>query len=147
MIHLVDKKSEIDLMCSMIDIHQGDWVEHVASIGAGSDSFYEYLYKAYILLADNSLHGSFMSVYTSIEGRINKDDYYFPVDCRSGKQLSQIVDSLSAFWPGLQVITGNIDDAIDSHIRYTDIIYQYVSFSSFIVHFCILRLTFNDIML
>ncbi|OBS75963.1 hypothetical protein A6R68_17584, partial [Neotoma lepida] len=36
-----------------INIHTGDWVRKDSGVGAGIDSYYEYLLKAYVLLGDD----------------------------------------------------------------------------------------------
>ena len=41
-----------DLMGTVLNVNNGNWVRRESSIGAGIDSYYEYLLKAYILLGD-----------------------------------------------------------------------------------------------
>ncbi|GCB64529.1 hypothetical protein scyTo_0013353 [Scyliorhinus torazame] len=41
-----------DLVGTVINIHNGDWIRRDSGVGAGIDSYYEYLLKAYILLGD-----------------------------------------------------------------------------------------------
>ena len=38
------------------------------------------------------------------------------VSIHSGEPVYNTVDSLSAFWPGLQVLAGDIENAIKSHL-------------------------------
>lgn len=59
---LLNRKSAKDMLPGLINVNSGHWLEQKASIGAGSDSFYEYLYKAYLLLGDASLFTEFVSV-------------------------------------------------------------------------------------
>ncbi len=33
-----------------------------------------------------------------------------------GKPIGTLLDSLSAFWPGLQVLAGDVEEAIKSHL-------------------------------
>ena len=55
------KRSTLDLLGSTINIDSGDWQASHASIGAGVDSFYEYLLKTYILFGDSSFLKMFES--------------------------------------------------------------------------------------
>ena len=41
---------------------------------------------------------------------------YRPVNIHTGVAAYNTVDSLSAFWPGLQVLAGDIENAIKSHL-------------------------------
>ena len=43
-------RSRFNLMGSAIDVVKGTWINKSGGVGAGGDSFYEYLMKAYILL-------------------------------------------------------------------------------------------------
>ena len=46
------RRSPLNLMGSTMNIEKGTWVQSHASVGAGSDSFYEYILKAYVLFGD-----------------------------------------------------------------------------------------------
>lgn len=43
------KRSSLDLVGSNLNIFSGQWTQSHASIGGGVDSFYEYLFKSWIL--------------------------------------------------------------------------------------------------
>ena len=51
----------------MINTANGDWVRRESGVGAGIDSYYEYLLKAYILLGDEEYLDRFNIHYTSIK--------------------------------------------------------------------------------
>uniref|UniRef100_A0A8P0P7D6 alpha-1,2-Mannosidase n=1 Tax=Canis lupus familiaris TaxID=9615 RepID=A0A8P0P7D6_CANLF len=48
-----------------INIHTGDWVRKDSGVGAGIDSYYEYLLKAYVLLGDDSFLERFNTAFTT----------------------------------------------------------------------------------
>lgn len=81
------------------------------------DSFFEYSLKAYILFGELDYHRLFKDSY----GAVNKwlkdpNDFIFKnVDLETGELQSTWVDSLSAFWSGLQALAGDVDQAIISH--------------------------------
>ena len=41
-----------NLLGSVINVHNGEWTRKDSGVGAGSDSYYEYVLKSYILLGD-----------------------------------------------------------------------------------------------
>lgn len=41
-----------DLMGTVMNVHSGDWIRRDSGVGAGIDSYYEYLLKSYVLLGD-----------------------------------------------------------------------------------------------
>ena len=55
-------RSPLDLMGTIINIGNGKWIHTQSGIGAGIDSFYEYLLKSYILFGDNSIFDMFNKV-------------------------------------------------------------------------------------
>lgn len=64
----------------VINTANGDWVRRESGVGAGIDSYYEYLLKAYILLGDEEYLDRFNIHYTSIKVslalKINSRKYY-----------------------------------------------------------------------
>lgn len=46
---------------------------------------------------------------------------YRPVNMATGAVASTNVDSLSAFWPGLQVLVGDVESAIQSHLVFANL--------------------------
>jgi ER degradation enhancer, mannosidase alpha-like 1 len=93
-------------------------LETVASIGAGSDSFYEYLLKSYILFGEPEHYMRFANVYSAVVKHMRKDHWYYGVDYMTGAKSHIHIDSLQVFWPGMQVLAGNLEEAIESHARF-----------------------------
>ena len=46
---LFARRSSLDLLGGLIDVETGQWSDRSSSLGAGGDSFYEYLFKSYVL--------------------------------------------------------------------------------------------------
>lgn len=44
------RSSQTELVGEVINVTNGKWLKHDAGVGAGIDSYYEYLLKAYVLL-------------------------------------------------------------------------------------------------
>lgn len=55
-----------DLVGTVLNIQDGGWVRRDAGVGAGIDSYYEYLYKSYVLLGDTTYLARFDKHYEGI---------------------------------------------------------------------------------
>jgi hypothetical protein len=87
-------------------------------IGAGIDSYYEYLLKAYLMFGDEEYYHMFNVSYAAVMKHIKKDHFYTNVDLVSGQLKYNWIDSLSAFWPGLQVLAGDVPNAEQAWSKY-----------------------------
>jgi len=108
-------RSSLDLMGTTLDVLTGEWIEHSSGIGAGVDSFYEYLLKAYILFGRNEYWDMFHSAYVAVQKHFRHGPWYHEADMRTGKATYWQLTSLQAFWPGLQILVGDISAANSSH--------------------------------
>uniref|UniRef100_A0A9J2PH42 alpha-1,2-Mannosidase n=1 Tax=Ascaris lumbricoides TaxID=6252 RepID=A0A9J2PH42_ASCLU len=105
-----------DLMGTVLNVHSGDWVRRDAGIGAGIDSYYEYCLKAYILLGDDDYLHRFNKHYDAIMRYVNKGPVFIDVHMHKPSVASRsFMDALLAFWPGLQVLKGDLKSAIEFH--------------------------------
>uniref|UniRef100_A0A3B4BMW2 alpha-1,2-Mannosidase n=1 Tax=Periophthalmus magnuspinnatus TaxID=409849 RepID=A0A3B4BMW2_9GOBI len=105
------RQKESDLVGTVINIHNGEWIRRGknSGVGAGIDSYYEYLMKAYILLGDHVFLERF-NIYISQPPLLLNVHMHNPtVSVRSW------MDSLLAFFPGLQVLRGDLKPAIETH--------------------------------
>ncbi len=112
---LWERRSDIGLLGYEIDVETGEWSMNLATIGAGTDSFFEYLLKGHILFGDPDL----LYIYGKMKEAVMKhlpDQYgnYRMVQSQSGRVLSGRSDALGAFWPGLLVLEGDIDNALSA---------------------------------
>ena len=85
-----------------------------------SPSFFFYFpsrLKAYVLFGDTEYLNIFDSLYEGIEEHLSHGPWKIEVDMNLGnkKIRSYYVSSLSAFWPALQVLAGDIKSAQSSH--------------------------------
>lgn len=105
-----------DLVGTVINIHNGDWVRRDSSVGAGIDSYYEYCLKAYILLGDDRYLERFNRHYKSIMQYINQGPLFLSVQMHQPDRTAHAyMDAFQAFWPGLQVLKGDLKKAIETH--------------------------------
>uniref|UniRef100_A0A674CVT2 alpha-1,2-Mannosidase n=1 Tax=Salmo trutta TaxID=8032 RepID=A0A674CVT2_SALTR len=105
-----------NLVGTTINIHSGEWVRRDSGVGAGIDSYYEYLLKAYILLGDDLFLQRFNIHYASIMKYISQPPLLLDVHIHKPLLPARTwMDSLLAFFPGLQVLKGDIRPAIETH--------------------------------
>lgn len=131
------RRSAAGLVGGGIDAETGQWLTHVSHIGAGIDSFFEYAVKSYILLSgleeEEESSGalsadSFLSIWEEahegiqrhlFRGSTYQHPHYIQADLYSGALRALWIDSLSAFYPGLLTLSGDVEEAIASHLLYT----------------------------
>lgn len=108
-------RSSLNLLGTTLDVATGEWIEYSSGIGAGVDSFYEYLIKAHILFGKEELWRMFQSAYLAVQKYFRHGPWYHEADMRTGKATYWQLTSLQAFWPGVQVLIGDIAAANSSH--------------------------------
>lgn len=55
-----------NLVGNVLNINTGDWIRRDSGVGAGIDSYYEYVAKAYILLGDETYLSRWNTHYASV---------------------------------------------------------------------------------
>ncbi|XP_013062749.2 ER degradation-enhancing alpha-mannosidase-like protein 1 [Biomphalaria glabrata] len=117
------------LLGNVINIQTGEWVGAMSGLGAGIDSFFEYLLKAYILFGEKSDLEMFNESYETIKFHLRrgrpKCNYgsgnvplYVNVNMKTGETVNTWIDSLQAAWSAVQVLNGDMEEAICSHALY-----------------------------
>ncbi|XP_069508358.1 ER degradation-enhancing alpha-mannosidase-like protein 2 [Ambystoma mexicanum] len=125
LVGLWKSRSEIGLVGNHIDVLTSKWVAQDAGIGAGVDSYFEYLVKGAILLEDEELMSIFLEYNKAIKNYTKFDDWYLWVQMYKGTVSMPIFQSLEAFWPGLQSLMGDIDNAMKTFHNYYTVWKQY----------------------
>ncbi|EME27222.1 mannosyl-oligosaccharide alpha-1,2-mannosidase [Galdieria sulphuraria] len=109
------------LLGKHIHILNGKWLYNVTGIGGDADSFFEYLLKGFALFGDYELLKMFQSCHESIRNYLWNEPWYFDCDIEKGTVVSSVQSSLSAFFPSLEVLCGNIQTASRSHRAFCSI--------------------------
>ncbi|KAG9473808.1 hypothetical protein GDO78_004228 [Eleutherodactylus coqui] len=115
---LWESRSEIGLVGNHIDVMTSKWVAQDAGIGAGIDSYFEYLVKGAILLQDEEMMSMFLDYNKAIQNYTKYDDWYVWVQMYKGTVSMPIFQSLEAFWPGLQSLIGDIGNGMRTFLNY-----------------------------
>ncbi|KAM7485253.1 hypothetical protein LguiA_001262 [Lonicera macranthoides] len=119
------RRSGINLVGAHIDVFTGEWTQKDAGIGTSIDSFYEYLLKAYLLFGDEEYLFIFQEAYGAAMHYLYNDPWYVEVNMNSAALVWPLFNSLQAFWPGLQVLAGDIDPAIRTHTAFFSVWKRY----------------------
>jgi hypothetical protein len=116
------RRSSLGLLGTGIDAESGLWAAAHSGIGAGVDSFFEYAFKSYVLMADNDDEGYFLSVWEEARAAIEKHvlvkepvAWYNNVHLSTGAGIpgGTWIDSLGAFFPGVLAGAGSSEKSPD----------------------------------
>ncbi|TDH68517.1 hypothetical protein CCR75_000475 [Bremia lactucae] len=116
---LFQRRSKRGLLGKHINTRTGEWTETTSGPGANSDSFYEYLMKMYELYGDLEALEMFAQVYPAVMTYNKHEDWYTDVSMFTGchdqkDSTAVVVESLAAFWPGMQIAAGDLKFAAES---------------------------------
>ncbi|XP_049281577.1 ER degradation-enhancing alpha-mannosidase-like protein 2 [Anopheles funestus] len=122
---LYKHRSPIGLYGNHIDVQTGRWIAQDAGIGAGVDSYFEYLVKGSILLERPELMGKFLESKAAIDRYLKREDWYVWVSMSKGQITLPVFQSLEAYWPGLLSLYGNTKEALRVLHNYQSVWRQY----------------------
>lgn len=123
-----ERVSDINLVAELIDVETGEWKHGTSHICAGIDSYYEYLYKAYLLFGDEDLkpiwEKSIYAINTYLVDESDTSFWYRRVDMHTGKKQTKfmyadndeireggIVTLYDAFFPAVLAMSGDLERA------------------------------------
>ena len=105
------KRSHRDLLGNTIDVKTAKWINRSGGVGAGNDSFFEYLLKAFVAFGDDEVFDIFCDAYVAVIKWYHDDGWYHEAHLDTGKPTHLQATSLQAFWPGVQVLIGDLESA------------------------------------
>lgn len=105
---IYNHRSSIGLVGNHIDVATGRWTAQDAGIGAGVDSYYEYLVKGAILFQKPELMQMFKDARKSIDQYMKRDDWHMWVSMTKGQVTLPVFQSLEAYWPGVLSLIGTL---------------------------------------
>lgn len=89
--------------------------------GSGIDSFYEYLFKAYVLFGQRAYLDLYQRAAAAVRRYLKKGPWYVEADMHSGAATHLHFNSLQAFFPGLQAQAGALAEAADTQAAFFSI--------------------------
>ena len=118
-----------NLVGNVLNVNTGDWIRRDSGVGAGIDSYYEYVAKAYVLLGEDKYLERWNSHYNAVMKYLGTGPLMMDVHMhRPNTNSKHFVDALGAFWPGLQVLMGDLKPAIEQH----EVLYQIMKRHNFL---------------
>eukprot|EP00795_Rhopilema_esculentum_P001392 gene1392-15803_t len=115
---LYKKRSTKGLVGNHIDVSDGRWTAVDSGIGAGVDSYFEYLVKGGIMFGETKLIDMFRELNKKIHKYLKFDDWYVWVHMEKSSISLPVFQSLDAYWPGLQTLLGDIGEASRTLFKY-----------------------------
>ncbi|XP_004523940.1 uncharacterized protein LOC101452293 [Ceratitis capitata] len=119
------RRSGIGLFGNHIDVQTGRWTALDSGIGAGVDSFFEYLVKGAIMLNRPELMEMFHEARRHIDKYLKKEDWYIWAHMNKGHVTLPVFQSLEAFWPGVLSMFGDIAPAMRTLVKYSTVWRKY----------------------
>ncbi|MEN3370412.1 MAG: degradation enhancer, mannosidase alpha-like 2 [Verrucomicrobiota bacterium] len=109
------RRSPIGLIGSGINVETGAWTDHDSHISGGIDSYYEYLWKCWLLFGDKDClemwNASIPAVHKYLADETAGELWYGHANMLSGKRTDTTYGALDAFFPALLALSGDIPRA------------------------------------
>ncbi|MGB2869785.1 MAG: glycoside hydrolase family 47 protein [Bacteroidota bacterium] len=115
LVELFKRRSKIGLVGTWINVETGIWTNPASHIGGAIDSYYEYLFKAWLLFGDKECKEmwdeSIRAINTYVADTAHGELWYGQVDMETGKRTETTFGSLEAFFPALLSLSGDLERA------------------------------------
>ena len=112
---IYNRRSDIGLVGTIIDVNTGEWKNTESQIGARIDSYYEYLYKASRLFGDKDCKRAWERskevIIRYLLAETHYGWYFTRVNMHSGIETHSYYGALEAFSAGLLALSGDIATA------------------------------------
>jgi hypothetical protein len=109
------RRSPIGLVGTVIDVTTGEWKNSECQIGARIDSYFEYLFKAWLLFGDEGCKDAWETHNRAIEKYMLaptvKGWFYTRVDMNTGLETNPLYGALDAFYAGVLTLAGDLNTA------------------------------------
>jgi mannosidase alpha-like ER degradation enhancer 2 len=105
------RRSKIDLVGEKINVMTGEWVSTASHISGYIDSYYEYLYKSWLLFGDKDFKKAFDKHNKAIKKYLitptMNGDFLCHVNMNTGERTTNTYGALDAFYAGLCAYAGD----------------------------------------
>jgi len=109
------RRSSIGLVGSGINVETGAWTDTDSHVSGGIDSYYEYLWKCWLLFGDKDClemwNASIPAVQKYLADEVRGELWYGHADMNTGKRGDTTYGALDAFLPALLALSGDIPRA------------------------------------
>jgi Glycosyl hydrolase family 47 len=109
------RRSPLGLVGQSINVETGAWTNTDSHISGGIDSYYEYLWKCWLLFGDKDCrdmwYASIPAVNKYLSDEIRGELWYGHADMETGKRTATSYGALDAFFPALLALSGDLKRA------------------------------------
>jgi ER degradation enhancer, mannosidase alpha-like 2 len=109
------RRSPLGLVGESINVETGAWTNTDSHISGGIDSYYEYLWKCWLLFGDKDCRdmwdASIPAVNKYLADEMGSGLWYGHADMQTGKRTETTYGALDAFFPALLALSGNLNRA------------------------------------
>jgi mannosidase alpha-like ER degradation enhancer 2 len=109
------RRSPLGLVGESINVETGAWTNTDSHISGGIDSYYEYLWKCWLLFGDKDCRtmwdASIPAVNKYLADEIRGELWYGHADMQTGKRTKTEYGALDAFFPALLAFSGDLERA------------------------------------
>ena len=109
------RRSQIGLVGSTINVETGAWTDPDSHVSGGIDSYYEYLWKCWVLFGDQEClemwNASIPAVQKHLADEVRGELWYGHAEMNTGKRTDSTYGALDAFFPALLAMSGDIPRA------------------------------------
>src|SRR5438477_10377329 len=106
------RRSSIGLVGSTINVETGGWMDADSHISGGIDSYYEYLWKCWLLFGDKDClemwNASIPAVHKFLADDVGAEWWYGHANMQTGERTQTTYGALDAFFPALLVLSGDL---------------------------------------
>ena len=106
------RRSQLGLVGQSINVETGAWTNTDSHISGGIDSYYEYLWKCWLLFGDKDCRdmweASIPAVTKYLADEIGGELWYGHADMRTGRRTETTYGALDAFFPALLAFSGDL---------------------------------------
>jgi len=106
------RRSPLGLVGESINVETGAWTNTDSHISGGIDSYYEYLWKCWLLFGDRDCRdmwtASIPAVHKYLADETRDELWYGHANMQTGKRTKTTYGALDAFFPGLLAFSGDL---------------------------------------
>ena len=109
------RRSPLGLVGESINVETGAWTNMDSHISGGIDSYYEYLWKCWLLFGDKDCrdmwNASVLAINKYLADEIRGELWYGHADMQKGERTKTQYGALDAFFPALLAFSGDLERA------------------------------------
>ncbi|HSS16462.1 MAG TPA: glycoside hydrolase family 47 protein [Candidatus Dormibacteraeota bacterium] len=109
------RRSPLGLVGESINVETGAWTNRDSHISGGIDSYYEYLWKCWLLFGDKDCrdmwNASIPAINKYLADEIRGELWYGHADMQTGERTKTQYGALDAFFPALLAFSGDLERA------------------------------------